>query len=57
MGDHPCPNHDRPVVYKPEEMKGPDEKEDGAGNDQVQFLAHLITPICRLAINIYHAFF
>jgi hypothetical protein len=29
-------------------MKDPDEQEDGPGNDQVQLLAHLITPICRL---------
>jgi hypothetical protein len=36
------------MVHKPEEMKDPDEKKDCAGYDQVQFLAHLITPICRL---------
>jgi hypothetical protein len=29
-------------------MEDPDEKKDGAGYDQVQFLTHLITPMCRL---------
>jgi hypothetical protein len=29
-------------------MKDPDEKEDGTGDDQVKFLAHIITPTCCL---------
>jgi hypothetical protein len=29
-------------------MKDPDKEEDSAGNDQVDFLAHQLTPLCRL---------
>jgi hypothetical protein len=47
MRDHPRPNHDWPVVDKPEKMKYPDEKEDGARDDQVQLVAHFITPFYR----------
>jgi hypothetical protein len=34
------------VIHKPEQMEYPDKKEDHAGDDQVQLVAHLIPPIC-----------
>jgi hypothetical protein len=52
MGNHSRPNHDRPVIYKPEEMKDPDEKEYGTRDDQVQLVAHLLPPICRLTLKL-----
>ncbi len=52
MGDHSRPNHDRPVIYKPEEMEYPDEEEDGTRDDQVQLVAHLLPPICSLTLKL-----
>ena len=44
MRDDPSPNNDGPVAHQPQEMKDPDEQEDAARDDQIQLVAHVVTP-------------